>query len=372
MKTNRFKFTSENESAFFSLLRERVDAHFKENNLSKKADRLMILKSFFYLGGACLLYGLIMMGGFSPLIMLGLAMLLGFFMAGIGINIGHDACHDAYSSKTYINKLFSVAFELAGTNTDAWNITHNEKHHRNTKIVGWDGDLESMPLLRFYVKPELKWYHRYQHWYATFLYGFISLVWVFKKDFSHIFGKDMREYTGKNPPLRTYVSLIGFKLLHYILFLILPMVVLDMAVWQVLIGFFAMHYVTGLTLTPIFQLGHCVEGPAFVYPSHSNTIADTWAEHQLKTTANFSNNNVLADWICGGLNYQIEHHLFPHICHTHYPEIAPIVEQTAKEFGLPYYCHRNFIVGYRAHLRLLKRIGCTTITMPSEVSSRAA
>ncbi len=132
---------------------------------------------------------------------------------------------------------------------------------------------------------------------------------------------------------------------------------LSVTAWKVLLGFFVMHYAAGLTLTLIFQLGHCVEGTDLVYPEDSNRIADGWAEHQMKTSANFGEGDWLTNWITGGLNYQIEHHLFPKICHTHYSALFPIVRQAAQEFGLPYHCYKNFPTGYAAHLRLLKRAG---------------
>lgn len=361
-RAERVVFTRRDDSGFAAAVKTRVDRYFEQNGLSRKANVLMIVKLLFYVGGFAALYFSILLGGFSQGTLLLLALPLGFFMAAIGINIGHDACHGACSATPWVNKLASVAFELVGANAYTWNISHNIIHHTYTKIVGWDGDMESMPLLRFYARPGARWFHRYQHWYATFLYGFISLVWVFKKDFSHIFGRRIKEYLGKRPPASAYASVIGFKLLHVLILLVVPMIVLPLAPWKVLLGFVVAHYVTGLTLTLIFQLGHCVEGPDFVHPSPSREINDAWEDHQMKTSANFGQGAWWTNWLCGGLNYQIEHHLFPKVCHTHYPALAPIVKQAAEEFGLPYHSYPNFFSGYAAHLRLLKQIGCTVLS----------
>jgi linoleoyl-CoA desaturase len=342
-------------------IRERVDAYFSKNKISTKANGLMVAKILFYLGGCTSLYFLILVGGFGDLALFGLTLLLGFFSGAIGINIGHDACHGACSSKPWVNKITSFSFELIGASTYTWKIAHNIIHHTYAKIVGWDRDMESMPWLRFYVKPGRRWFHRYQHLYATLLYGLITLVWVFKKDFSQIFEKEIRSHVkGGKVPLIAYMELFGFKVLHFGLFLVIPIIVLGIPIWKGALGFFCMHYIAGLTLTLVFQIGHCVEETHTIQPSaSSNVIADTWTEHQFKTSANFGEQSFLTDWICGGLNYQIEHHLFPKICHTHYPAIAKIVRQAADEFGLPYHSFKNFREGYVSHLRLLKYAGRT-------------
>jgi linoleoyl-CoA desaturase len=352
-------FTGQNDSGFYGVLKKRVETYFKEQNLSPKFNKLMVAKSTFYIVGCCLVYCLLLFGGFSQWGMLGLSALLGFFISGIGFNVGHDSVHGAYFSSPRANKILGFSFDMVGASSYTWKIRHNIIHHTFTNVIGSDGDLESTLLLRLCLRPGRRWIHQFQHWYAAFFYGFISLVWVLKKDYAQM----IEESRGLNssrrkPPVRAYVSLISFKLLHYFLFIGLPYLVLQIALWKVLLGFFTMHYIAGFILASVFQMAHVVEGPIAIFPTKANAIEDSWAAHQMKTTANFEP-RALSTWICGGLNYQIEHHLFPNICHIHYPAISPIVQKTAKEFNLPYYVHRTFFKAFCSHIRLLKYYGQT-------------
>lgn len=351
-------FHNTHPSDFTTVLKQRVDRYFQTKNISKNANGLMVAKTVFYFGGWIGLYAAVVSGHFSAPTMLLLMMLLGFFSAGIGFNVGHDAIHGSYAANPRVNKWISFAFEFMGANSYTWKIRHNVLHHTFTNIIGSDGDLESLPLLRFCVKPGRKWFHAYQHLYAPFLYCFTSLVWVFKKDYQHILEERNDQRLNHPPPWHAYVSLIGFKLLYYFSFLVLPIFILHIPVWQVAIGFLAMHFVMGFTLASVFQLGHCVEGPELLTYPAGGKIEGSWTEHQLKTSSNFGR-HFLNTWFCGGLNFQIEHHLFTKICHVHYPALSKIVRQTAGEFDLPYHEHPSFFAGMRSHYRTLKFYGNT-------------
>jgi linoleoyl-CoA desaturase len=126
--------------------------------------------------------------------------------------------------------------------------------------------------------------------------------------------------------------------------------------WQFIIGFVAMNIAEGLVLGLVFQLAHVVEDTEIRHATN-NSIEDAWAIHQLKTTANFAPTNKLANFLCGGLNLQVEHHLFPKICHVHYRKLSVIVRQTAREFNLPYHENRSFLSALRSHYLFLKRLG---------------
>ncbi|MDO8644450.1 MAG: acyl-CoA desaturase [bacterium] len=351
-------FEQKKDAGFSATIKKRVDEYFQAKGISRQADLLMVLKTIFYAGGTAGIYTLLLSGRLSEPAMLGMMMLYGFFLAGVGFNIGHDAIHGSYSARPWVNTLASSAFELIGASAYTWKLRHNVIHHTYTNIIGSDGDLESMPLLRFCVKPGLKWFHRFQHWYAPLLYCFTSLVWVFKKDYKHILQERKEHRLGKKPPVNVYVRLIAFKLLHYTLFLILPVVVLDLAIWKTVVGFLLMHFTAGLTLSTIFQLGHCVEGTRFLPHPEKGFVEESWARHQVQTSSNFGK-DFLTTWLFGGLNFQIEHHLFPKICHSHYPAIAKIVKKTVAEYNIPYNEFPNVFAGIRSHLRMLKRIGRT-------------
>jgi linoleoyl-CoA desaturase len=290
-------------------------------------------------------------------LLLPLAAALGMFSAFVGFNICHDAIHGALSGNKKVNKLFGFIFNLIGANPYVWSITHNLVHHTYNNIPGHDEDIEVAPgLIRIAEEDEVNAIQRFQHWYAFPLYSLASLSWVFRKDYVKFFQKKIGVHQSKHPKLE-YFNLFFYKALYYFLFIVLPLLVMDITWWQFLIGFLVLHITEGLTMGLVFQLAHVVEGTSFPFPNSSGQIEEAWAEHQMHTTANFATQNKLAAFFLGGLNRQIEHHLFPKVCHIHYGEISLIVKRTALEFDLPYIENKSFLSALRSHFATLKRYG---------------
>lgn len=353
------RFEGINRTDFHSTVRSRVNEYFKKNNIPKHANAEMYFKAVLFLGGLVVFYTLIMSNLLNIWVMLGLAIMMGVFKAFIGFNVAHDAIHGSYFKSKRANRLMSYSFDLVGASSYMWSIMHNIVHHTYTNIPGHDEDIEFAPgLVRISAEDPLKGFMKYQHWYAFPLYGFASINWVFKKDYVKFFSKKIGEHPVPKHTAKDYFNLFFFKFVYYTLFIILPLVFLDITWWQFVIGFVAMHFAEGLVLGLVFQLAHVVEGMQFPEPNPvTGNIEDGWAEHQMRTTANFATNSFWANFLCGGLNMQIEHHLFPNICHTHYRYLAPIVEETAKEFNLPYINNKTFFSALQSHARMLKMLG---------------
>lgn len=355
--TKKLKFKNIQKSEFFATVRKRVDNHFIENNLSKFANGSMIGKSIFFLVAMVLLYALLLVNIFPLMVQLLLAILLGATMAFIGFNVCHDALHGAYSSNSKINKGLGLIFNFIGANAYIWGITHNIVHHTYTNIPGHDEDIEIAPgLIRVAEEDKVYKIQRYQHIYAFFLYGFASLSWFFRKDFVKFFQKKIGNRDNNHPKIE-YFNLFFFKALYYTTFIVVPLLVIDITWWQFLIGFLAMNIAEGLVMGLVFQLAHVVEGTDFPHPDEEGNIMEAWAVHQMRTTANFARRSKLANFLCGGLNLQIEHHLFPQICHIHYRDISKIVKHTAKEFNLPYHENKTFFAALKSHYLVLKKMG---------------
>lgn len=353
----KVKFTNVNKSAFYATLRKRVDAHFEEEDLSINANGAMWFKAIFFLGTFISLYLLIILGNLSGPIMLGLAILLGMFGAFVGFNICHDAIHKAFSKNQTVNKSFSILFSLIGASAYVWSICHNIVHHTYTNISGHDEDIDVAPgLIRFCENEPVNKLQRYQHIYAFGLYSLAMLSWVFRKDYKKFFQTKIGSQVANHPRIE-YFNLFFFKFLYYFLFIVLPLIVLNVTWWQFVIGFLAMQFAQGLVLGLVFQLAHVVEGTSFPHPNNEGNIEEAWAAHQMMTTANFAVDSKIAAFFCGGLNRQIEHHLFPKICHIHYPAIGKIVKETALEFNLPYIESPTFGTALASHYRTLKRLG---------------
>ena len=338
--------------ALQTTLRERINAYFLDRGLSKHADRRMIAKIVFFLCGSAGLWGLLVSGVVPALWAIPVSLLLGFVLAGVGFNVAHDAIHGSFSPTPWVNRVLAHSFDLMGASSYTWSRAHNFVHHTYTNVPGVDEDLEPGPWMLLYPRENPPVIYRFQHLYSLVLYSFTTLVWVFKKDFQQVFALDPR--TGQRTPSLEIAKMIGWKVIHLTLFLAVPMVVSGYAWWQVIVGYLLIHAALGVTSSVVFQLAHVVEGPALLPPEE---VQHSWAEHQLLTTSNFAPNSRFAAFFFGGLNHQVEHHLFSKICHIHYPALAPIVRELAREHGLPYYEHPGFFDALGSHLRLMQQFG---------------
>lgn len=368
---NEINFVNPEQAGYFSTLRKRVDSYFANNSISKFGNGFMAFKIFFFLSGLAGSYLLLILAHFSFPITLILWILVGFFTAFTGVNIGHDAIHGSISKNKNVNKLFGYTFNLAGANAYLWSIMHNKSHHTHTNIQGFDEDLDVSPLLRLSPHQKLRKIHRYQHWYGMFLYTLTSLSWVFIKDYRKIAQNKIGNYDTSSHPVSEHFILFFSKLVYYILFLMLPFLLLDMPWWLILIGFLSMHFVEGFTLAIIITLSHVVEGPQFPMPDQDGNIHNAWAVHQMYTTTDYARKKPLTTFFCGGLNFHIEHHLFPHICHVHYPALSTIVEKTAKEFNIPYMELPSMGSAMVSHLKFLKKFGRQENPLPGTVLESA-
>ncbi len=355
----KLKFNNKNGTGFYSQVRERVEDYFESNNISKHADGAMIFKTTFFLGGAFTLYLLILFGGFSPMVLWGLATLLGMFAAFIGFNVCHDAIHGSYSANPTVNKLLGSIFYVIGANPYVWSISHNMVHHTYTNIPDHDEDLVVAPgLIRVSPQDKLTPIMRYQHYYAFLLYGLAGLSWVFRKDYMKFYQDNIGSHDNRDKPAKEVFNLFFFKGLYYVLTIVLPLVLIDnITWWQFIIGYLSLQIAKGFVLGLVFQLAHIVEGLEFPEPNEEGMMEEAWAEHQMRTTANFGRKDFITTFLCGGLNMQVEHHLFPKICHTHYQVISDIVKQTAIENGIPYHDATSFWTASASHFRTLRRFG---------------
>lgn len=350
-------FPNRDVSGFVAEVKARVAAYFEAAGKSRHATPGMVLKTALLLLLFFGPYGLILSNRVSPLAMLGLAVVMGVALAGIGFAIAHDALHGAYSRNPRVNEWLGRVFDLMGANGYMWKITHNVIHHTYTNIDGVDEDLAVSPLLRLSPGAPLRRVHRYQHLYGFATYSLSTLFWVFVKDYKYFLARELGPYKNRKHPRVEIANLIGFKLAYYGWAIGLPLVILPIAWWQFAIGFLTMHLVAGVILGVVFQLAHVVEGPEYPVPDGDGRMEEAWLVHEMATTANFARGNRLLTWYVGGLNYQIEHHLFPRICSVHYPALSPIVEEVAAKRGMPYYQNPTLFAAIRSHYRMLKRLG---------------
>jgi linoleoyl-CoA desaturase len=368
MKTSEAIRFSTAKNDFFNTLNKRVNEYFKNNSLSRYSNTHMIVKTVFMFALYFVPFAVILTGTITNLyVLFGLSILMGLGVAGIGLAVMHDANHGAYSNKPWINNLVGYSLNIVGGNSFNWKVQHNVLHHTYTNIHDVDEDISPRGILRMCPHGEWKSVHRFQHMYAWFFYCEMTLVWVLAKDFLRIrtYHKDGLVKNQKTTLAKELTILIASKLLYFVYILGLPMWLTDITFGQWVIGFLAMHWLAGFILAVIFQPAHVSEGTEFPLPEADGRMDNTWAIHQLHTTSNYANKNRVLSWYCGGLNFQIEHHLFPNICHIHYRDLSKIVENTAKEFGLPYMQTPTFIEALESHARTLRALGKKPLTVPA-------
>ncbi len=352
------RFSRKDPAQFFKTLRQRVNSYFIDNQIEKTGNFKMYLKTVIIFGVYFGTYIMLLTGVFSGWTAMIAYAILGLGTAGIGLCIMHDANHSAYSKYPWINKLMSYSMNLVGASNFTWNIQHNVMHHSYTNVYHLDEDIDDKPFLRLSPHGKLKKYHRFQHVYAFFLYCFATISWVLSKDFRQLYHYNKTGLTKKSGfnPTKETIEMIFSKGLYLFYFIGLP-ILLGVHWGIAILGFIVAHGIAGFLITVVFQLAHVVEGPEHFEAEENGSSENTWAIHQIRTTANFSTKNKFITWCVGGLNFQIEHHLFPHICHIHYPEVSKIVKQTIEEFGLPYYEYNKLGGAIASHVKMLKSFG---------------
>jgi linoleoyl-CoA desaturase len=343
-------------SGFQVELRRRVDELFQNSNLKERDCPQMYAKT------ATLLIGFF--GTYAALIFLAqtwwqvvpLCILMGVLTAGIGFSIQHDGAHHAYSNSLWVNKLMSMSLDLIGGSSYIWHWKHDVLHHTYTNIAGYDMDLEVGMFGRLSPSHQKLPFHRWQHYYLWLLYGFLAIKWHFFDDFNNLITGKISDRNYPRPRNSNLVTFFAGKLVFLTIAFVIPS--LFHSFWLVLASYSLVAFTLGLVLSVVFQLAHVVEEADFPLPDAETCLIEKdWAIHQIETTVNFSRNNPFLTWLLGGLNFQVEHHLFPNICHINYPAISKVVEQTCQEFGVRYNYHRSFWTGCLSHFYWLRRMG---------------
>lgn len=359
MKNSQIRFNTRNSRDFMRTLNKRVNAYFKDNNIKKTGNWKLHLKTIVMFSLLLTPYFLILTLDIHELWKLAFTIIMGIGMAGVGMNVMHDGNHGTYSTKPWINKFMGSSIYILAGNVYNWQVQHNVLHHTYTNIQGHDEDLDAGRILRFSKHTKWRKFHKFQHYYSIFLYGLLTFNWALTTDYIQTkrYLKQKLSY-GKFPkPSKQWTILAITKFIYFGIWIVLPILFTEIAWWKVVLGFFIMHYTAGLILSVVFQLAHVVEGNDMPKPDNDGKIEKSWMVHQLYTTTNFSTNNKIVNWFTGGLNFQVEHHIFPNISHIHYPKIAEIVKQTTQEFSLPYHEYETTRKAIIAHFKYLRTMG---------------
>src|SRR6476659_9187144 len=338
------------------VLKKNVNEYFQQKRLSSTGNNKLYIKAGLLLTSYILIYTHLIFFTPNPLLAIIECILLGILTASIGFNVMHDGAHGSFSKYSWLNKLAAVNLDFLGASSFMWNIKHNVIHHAYTNIDGIDDDINARPFLRLCGSQKRYTIHRYQYIYFWLLYCLLYLFWIFFADYKKYFSHKIGNVSLPKLMSKDHISFWGFKVLHAFLFIGLPIYFYGLTAW--LAGFLIYAAASGFLLSIVFQLAHTVDDTSFpVAVQPINKMEDEWSLHQLKTTANFATKNKFITWFVGGLNYQVEHHLFPKISHIHYPVICNIVRQTCRESGLPYIEHNKMSSAIGSHISHLKKLG---------------
>ncbi len=350
-------------SVFYPALKSAVEGYFINRNIRKTGNWKLYIKSFVLIPAAVLIYILLLTINMPVALALLLCAVLGFVLASIGFNVMHDACHGSYSRHNWVNNVMGLSLNVLGGNAFIWKFKHNIIHHTYTNVDGIDDDIAKSPLMRHCATQKWVNLHRFQHIYAVFLYAISSFAWSYFLDFNKYFKRKICSTPLQKMNRAEHIIFWASKVLNLIYFILIPVLVVGWKPW--LIGFTCMHIAMGLTLAIVFQLAHVVEHTEFEYVKSDDKkkIEEEWAIYQIKTTANFARKNKIISWFVGGLNFQVEHHLFPHVSHVHYPAISNIVKQTCREFNISYNEFTTMTGAIMSHFRMIKQLGKRPISL---------
>lgn len=354
---SKIKFNN-SDPVFFNTLKQRVEAYFEKNNIKSTGNWKLYAKTAILISALALSYiWLVFFTPSSAWISVSVCIIMGVNIAAIGFNVMHDGAHGSYSSRKWVNTFMGFSLNILGGNVYIWSQKHNINHHSYTNVEGMDDDIDIKPYIRVHADQEKRWYHRFQHYYGLFLYGTTYLFWVFLNDFNKYFRGKIAEHTKmRKMNLPEHFTFWICKILYVFFFIVFPF--FFAGVINTIVGYLIMAFSAGVVIAIVFQLAHVVEDAHFVVPEgNAMKIETEWAKHQLNTTVNFATRSKSMSWLLGGLNFQVEHHLFPRISHIHYPEINKIVKQTCQDFGVVYREFPTVFSAIRSHLIQLKLAG---------------
>ncbi|MEO1259949.1 MAG: acyl-CoA desaturase [Bacteroidota bacterium] len=352
MKIIQFK-KDINDQLFFKTLKKRVNEYFQKNNIKKTANKKAKIKAIILIAAYFLTYvGIFYSAQFHRLIMA--YMSIGALTIFVALNIAHDAAHATFSSRKKINKLLVNVFDLLGASGYIWQLKHVHSHHPHVNIPNMDSDIKQSKLVRIFPNAPFHWFHRYQYLYMPVLYLLYTLVWLLYRDFRDFFKNDI---SGKPDHKHSTFQSIQFftgKILFFSRMLIIPWAVLQFSFLQICAAFLLMHFTASFTVALALVSTHVGEHSTYPQPNAKGQMPDSWVRHQLITTSDFATENKWVTHLFGGFNHHVAHHLFPNICHIHYPSLTKILKSTCREFNMPYAANASLGAAILSHLKFLK------------------
>lgn len=277
----------------------------------------------------------------------------GFSSLLLAFNFSHDFSHNTiFRSKKWNNLGFTIIYSMVGAHAEAWKQRHINSHHYAPNVAAYDSDLKISGLIRVIPNSRYIWYHRFQHMYAPLAYTIYSLYWVFVKDFVILFSKE----EGEKPKGFAYHLSFWIQKVFYLSYLLVLPLLFSSQPWYIVVaGFLFMHLLQSLFLLFTFFMTHHVESTAYPTTDAGGYIDTSWVMNQIRSSNDMHPFSYTVNFILGGFNNHIAHHLFPHVNHIHYPRLNKTLYRVLQEHGIEPN-QTSYFGGIASHLRLLKKM----------------
>jgi len=338
---------------FYRDLKSDVFKYLADNNMRPKGSTKMYNKIMIIMLGWLASYAFMLtMTSVAPgYIFFGLPGMV-FFMLCMQLAVMHDGSHQTVSENKTLNTLAAWTLAVAGASPYTWYQLHCVAHHNNTNIFGMDMDTETSNIIRLHRGNKLFWYQKWQHIYAWPLYALHTARYLLLDDIVEL--ATNRWKLNRQQKIKTFWEILVIKTWHLSCYVLLPL--LFGGSLKYILMFWLIHWMTmSFFVTITFNLAHVTNVQNL--PLHKSETSKDWAIHQLDTTADFAVANGFLSWVIGGLNFQVEHHIFPNVCHLHYPAIQKIVKRHCQEKGVTYHEYPTVKEAVWDHYRHLKRLG---------------
>jgi linoleoyl-CoA desaturase len=353
--TRSIRYNTKDQAAFQAAVRKAIDNYFKITGQSTKGNLQMYLKIAFFAIWMIAAYVLLLLLVDTVAEVFIFYLLFGFGAMFFTINVAHDASHQALFKDRRLNKIFSHTWGLVGFSTYFWELKHHDSHHNFVNVIDYDADITPSPLLRLTPRTPYRWFHRYQHVYAFLLYAIFGPFSLIVREFRLLSIRQFGNTTVKHPP-HTLLRLVLLKLTYVGWALVIPALVIPLPFWVVFAAFWVMLMASGMYAIIVLAVPHLNEEALFIEPNAEGVLHTNWYNHVLETTVDYAPKSRLLNWFSAGLNTHVLHHLFPNICHIHYYDLSPIIEDVAKAHGVAYH-KMSFWAAIRGHFALVKALG---------------
>ncbi len=355
MKT--YTFSPDYGQRFYASLQHAVRTSFRKRGCNGLADRRFFLKALFYYSGFAGSY-LLLLSPYSEnlSVLFGAFLLCGLFTLGLVFNVAHDAAHQTLFRRASWNRIaYLCSFPLLGNNPYIWRTYHLRSHHVYTNIKDSDIDVVKNALLRLHPDQPLRPWHRFQHLYAPLLYLFYTLNFVLFRDLLALFNRSDRTVTVAFPLRQKVLYALG-KLFYFGLMAGLPFLLHTHTFGWILLAFIGMHFLMSIVIILVLACNHQVDLVAHIQPQDEEALPHSWVHLQLITNLDYNAGSRMCNFLLGGFNAHTVHHLFPSVCHVHYPKMVRILRKVAADYGLRYN-ETTYGKALRSHFRFLKKMG---------------